>query len=471
MKYLIITFLIGISIRVNGQNLNDNIQDKDVFYSAKKGITFYVLDLTKSNPTTTEKQTVATKAQKSNPITIVEEKQTAFPLEFIIPNTLTIQGEYTEVQFLDIEDEMEKTVFSLDGKSSTKLKSNNDYINSSDNGKRFFIKTTELSKFLEDGNIEQQFKRWTPKLITGATIATPFKFRPKIRDKNYIFTPELSLGPFIGANFRMDKRLPIFFNAIASAGINSINIQDNVQIEKDGKDGLALGFYGSIGAVIQVNDFQIGALYGYDFVSGEMGKNWLYNEKPWFSFSIGFNFLSSVNKAEAKAKKQTKEINEQILWKDFFNDKNVVGVKASINDDGTISYEKIYADARRTLDTIPKETSVASDNAIGKGSENLTAAKVIQKYENNPKAGKWVYFGELKDEKYIGEFGESSLPKIGAKFSAMSPVYKRDSYPKLLANGKWQKGNIIGAVEKNEEIQILETMETSNGQYIWVRIE
>ena len=455
MNFLFTTFLLlAVTLTAFGQNSDENIQDKDVRYSSKKGITFYVLNQTKSNE-----------------IKIVEEKQTAFPLEFILPNTLIIAGEYTEVQFLEIRVEIDKMVFSLDGITTTKLKGSKEYINSDDNGKRFYIKTSELSKYLEDGNIEQQFKNWAPKLVTGATIATPFKFRPKIGDKNYIFTPELSLGPFIGMNFRMDKKLPIFLNTILSAGINSINISDNVQVDKDEKDGLALGFYGSIGAVIQINDFQVGALYGYDFVSGEIGKNWLYNEKPWFSFSIGFNFLSSINKAEVKAKRQTKEINDQLLLKEFINDKNATGLKLLRDDKGNlIGFEKTLIDAKNRLDSIPKESKTGSDVVI-ENTKIISDAKVIEKVNESPIKGKWVYFGELKNEKYTGEFGEYNFPKIGEEFTAKSPIYKRDSYPKKLENGNWEKGNIIGAVEKDEKIKIFDTKETSNGLYLWVRIQ
>lgn len=452
--FLTLTLILTISLNVLGQNSDENIQDKDVRYLSKKGITFYVLDL-----------------KNSNTLEPIEEKQTAYPLEFVLPNTLIVRGEYTEVQFLTISNENDKEVYSLDGKSSTKLKGSEDYINSEDNGKRFFIKTNELSRFLEDGNIEQQFKKWSPKLVTGATISTPFKFRPKVGDKNYIFSPELSLGPFIGANFRMDKKLPIFLNLILSAGINSININDNVQLDEDEKDGLALGFYTSVGAVVQINDFQVGALYGYDFVSGEMGKNWLYNEKPWFSFSIGFNFLSSINKAEAKAKKQTKEINDQILLKEFLTDKNVEELYISKDEKGNISYKKKYADAKKTLDIIPKETSEAKDIVIKNDSKDLKAAKVIQELESSSKGGKWVYFGELIDGKYSGEFGTNLSPEVGQEFVAKSAVFKRDNFPVKLADGNWVKGNIIGAVEPSEAIKIIETKATSDNRYLWVRIE
>lgn len=456
MKQLILSFILGLlTLSAFGQNNNDgDIQDKDVRYSSKKGIIFYVLNL-----------------KNSNDIKIVEEKQTAYPLEFILPNTLIIGNEYTEVQFLKINDEKDTSVYSLDGLNITKLKDSRDYINSSDNNKRFFIKTSELSKYLDDGNIEQQFKKWSPKLITGATISTPFKFRPKIDGKNYIFTPELSLGPYIGANFRMDKKLPISLNTIVSAGVNSININDNVQVDEDSKDGLALGFYTSIGAVIQINDFQIGALYGFDFVSGEMGKNWLYNEKPWFSFSIGFNFLSNINKVEVKAKKQTKEINDQILLKEFIQDKNLSQLDITTDKNGNVSFKKVYADAKKILVEIPKETITANEDTLEKSNKNIEAAKLIQEIEESPKEGKWVYFGELKNNKYIGEFGESNLPKIGDEFVAVSAVYKRDSFPKKLQNGNWEKGNIIGVVEKNEKIKVYEVKKTSDDLYLWVKIQ
>lgn len=440
---LFLLMLMGFSIKAQ-----ETIQSEDVRYLSKAGISFYVLNLDSCD--------------------VGEIKLTEFPMKFILPNTLSVCGEYSEVQFLDFE-EVDKKYPSDNWERLVKIIGKKEYINSGDIGKRFFIKTSDLSLYLEDGNIEQQFKIWKGKIITGATLSTPFKFRPKIDGKNYIFTPELSLGPFVGCNFRIDKNQSIFLNGVLSAGINSININDDVQVDEQSKDGLALGFYGSVGVVVQIDDFQVGVLYGHDLVSGEMGDNWIYNEKPWLSFSIGFNFLSNVNKVEAKAKQQTKEINDQLVKK-VLEDKDVTEGEIIDSKGNRISFKKKLAEANKTVGIIPKETTQSND-AIIYDTKKLNAAKVIGEVGEFTGKGKWVYFGELEEGKYSGVFGIHELPKKGEKFTANSAVFKRDQCPKLLANGKWEKGNIIGAVEQDETIIVLDAVSTSEGKYLWIKIE
>jgi len=48
------------------------------------------------------------------------------------------------------------------------------------------------------------------------------------------------------------------------------------------------------GVIFQFDSFQLGLLTGRDYASGELGDNWIYNTKQWYSFSLGFSFLGGA---------------------------------------------------------------------------------------------------------------------------------------------------------------------------------
>jgi hypothetical protein len=168
------------------------------------------------------------------------------------------------------------------------------YVNIDDQDKMFWLKKDKFEKLLNQGYIKKRYE-WPVQVAYGANLSIPFKIRPQTDSINMKITPEISLGGFIGLRKRLNRYKPIYLYApVITAGVTTIGInKDNVidETNTDTKDGLVLARTFSVGSFIEFNSFQLGFLLGWDKAGGEIAKDWIYNDRLWYSFSIGYNFL------------------------------------------------------------------------------------------------------------------------------------------------------------------------------------
>lgn len=190
------------------------------------------------------------------------------------------------IKFLTIEEES--------GILST-LKSNANFVNSQDNNKFFWLRKDELDNYMTNGFITKSYKTPNVSLAYGANISLPFKLRPETDGQNIKITPDLTLGGFLGSKWRISSTKPFYMTApIVSIGLATLSVNDNNSTSTPSKgDGTVMGITGSIGVIFQLNDFQFGLMMGWDRAAGEYGKEWIYNDKTWYSFSIGYTFLGN----------------------------------------------------------------------------------------------------------------------------------------------------------------------------------
>jgi hypothetical protein len=77
----------------------------------------------------------------------------------------------------------------------------------------------------------------------------------------------------------------------ATAGLTFINISDNTTtIDRSTDAEVIPGITWSTGLVIQLEQYSLGLMIGKDYAS-EIGNEWEYHGKLWWSFGIGFVFL------------------------------------------------------------------------------------------------------------------------------------------------------------------------------------
>ena len=169
------------------------------------------------------------------------------------------------------------------------------FINSKDNGNYFWIYKDKFDSLVIDGNIKKYYTTWLygNDIDYGANVSLPFKLRPSINETNIKISPELSLGGYLGWKWRVNSKKDYFLTApLITVGLSTLAINDNTttQSVKNG-DGTVLGVTYSTGAVLSLENFQIGMLIGGDRAGGQLGKEWLYNDRIWYSFSIGFSFF------------------------------------------------------------------------------------------------------------------------------------------------------------------------------------
>lgn len=172
------------------------------------------------------------------------------------------------------------------------------YINKKDNGSIFWMDKSDFDYLKSKKFIREYFRRGYPTFTTGANLFVPFKMRPETAGQYMKISPELSLGGYAGIRFQLSNyspfsiTVPVVTLGVTTLGINRNNtIVEAQKTEVADQDALILGRTFAIGAVLEYNNFQFGIIAGWDKAGGELGKHWIYNDRLWYSFSIGFDFL------------------------------------------------------------------------------------------------------------------------------------------------------------------------------------
>lgn len=130
--------------------------------------------------------------------------------------------------------------------------------------------------------------------ITTGLLTIPFKLRPEQDDKNFTMTTDVTIGPYLGFTKRISKRNPYYLTLPATLGLSFININDNTtsNVQSEPNIGVVPGYTWSTGLILQLNKFDVGFVLGQDFAS-DVGDDWIYQGKIWYSFAIGYSFAKS----------------------------------------------------------------------------------------------------------------------------------------------------------------------------------
>lgn len=178
------------------------------------------------------------------------------------------------------------------------LANNPQYLNSDDNKKYFWIRQDELNTLLEEKTIKKRFKL-SHGIAYGGNISVPLKLRPKLNDHNIRFSPDLTLGGYVGFRHRISRKDPVYLCLpYVNAGLTTLAITADTDgaIPPKG-DGIVFGITATTGIVFQLKDFQLGFLAGRDKAAGELGKTWIYNNKTWYGFALSFSFAGNNRQA------------------------------------------------------------------------------------------------------------------------------------------------------------------------------
>jgi hypothetical protein len=213
---------------------------------------------------------------------------------FVLKNKIKHPTNDYNIYLIDILNYSEKD---KNGKLiSYDLKGDNTYVNVDDNNKLFWIKAEEFERLENEKWIVKRY-HMKPKFAYGASFSVPFKIRPETSDLNMKITPELTLGGYFGLKQRLSRYndiylyIPVITLGVTTLGINEDNVIKETDSTQETQDGLVLGRTFTVGTIFEYKSFQIGLIGGFDKAGGEIGKNWVYNDKFWYSFSIGYSFF------------------------------------------------------------------------------------------------------------------------------------------------------------------------------------
>lgn len=162
-------------------------------------------------------------------------------------------------------------------------------VNSDDNYQFFCIKASSYKEPM----ITKRYRTWGAncKANTGILVV-PMKMRSARGSVPFDFTTDFTLGSSFGYSFRTSHYNPNYLSVVASFGITSVGVDSTTTggYLTGPKTNLAAITPG-LGIIMEVSNFQIGAVVGWDIVGGVTGQNWIYNGQAWFSFGIGYQFL------------------------------------------------------------------------------------------------------------------------------------------------------------------------------------
>lgn len=133
---------------------------------------------------------------------------------------------------------------------------------------------------------------WQTLHVTGGQLTIPFKIRPKKEHGTFRLTTDVTLGAYIGVSKRLSDTKDYFVTVPMTAGLTFINISDdNTSLTAESATAdVVPGLSWSSGIILQLEQFNVGLMFGKDYAS-EVGDQWIYHRKWWWSFGLGFSFL------------------------------------------------------------------------------------------------------------------------------------------------------------------------------------
>jgi len=128
--------------------------------------------------------------------------------------------------------------------------------------------------------------------ITGGQITLPFKIRRHRENHTFRLTTDVTLGGYVGYTKRLSKSKDYSLTVPLTAGLTFINLNTNntalSRLEEQAE--VVPGLSWSTGVILQLEKYSLGLLVGKDY-AGDVGNEWEYHGKLWWSFGIGFVFM------------------------------------------------------------------------------------------------------------------------------------------------------------------------------------
>lgn len=131
--------------------------------------------------------------------------------------------------------------------------------------------------------------RWT-----GGQLTVPFKIRNKPENGTFRLSTDVTLGAYFGITKPLPGKGDNSITIPITAGLTFINLNnDNTTIDPalrtDDTTDVVPGLTWSSGILLQLDHYNLGIIVGKDYAS-EVGNQWIYHRKWWWSFGLGFSF-------------------------------------------------------------------------------------------------------------------------------------------------------------------------------------
>lgn len=129
--------------------------------------------------------------------------------------------------------------------------------------------------------------------VTGGQLTLPFKIRPKAETNSFRLTTDVTVGAYIGLTKLLSTKKTHRLIIPLAAGLTFVNINDsNTTLDQSLQEAEVVpGLTWSTGIILQLEQYSMGLMFGKDYAS-EVGNQWKYHGRIWWSFGIGFAFFN-----------------------------------------------------------------------------------------------------------------------------------------------------------------------------------
>jgi hypothetical protein len=92
----------------------------------------------------------------------------------------------------------------------------------------------------------------------------------------------------------LPKKQNAAVDGLLGIGVSSLTVDSTSSKGKTQQPVDLLAFSTSLGIVVEFGNAQVGAFLGFDFISNKNQNeyNWIYRNKPWISFGLGYSIFS-----------------------------------------------------------------------------------------------------------------------------------------------------------------------------------
>jgi hypothetical protein len=170
-------------------------------------------------------------------------------------------------------------------------------INKEDYDLNFWIELEVLEK-----NIDTEYYKYANDVFSGLLTA-PFKYRLKSGDApESLIDGDFNVAPFLGWKWRISSVRPFYIAPFIFTGITTLdyNSANNSKISDPEKLENGAGITYGLGLSLRLGTVSPGFIIGKDHALGDLGKGFLYSNKPWVSFSLNFDFFKPQKTAEGQ---------------------------------------------------------------------------------------------------------------------------------------------------------------------------
>lgn len=116
--------------------------------------------------------------------------------------------------------------------------------------------------------------------------------------RDFTFSNDVSIGLSVGYRYIPNRRFSSNFLtgiSLTSVGVTPDNTKNAVSTATNLS---AITWH--LGYLFQIDNFQIGAFTGVDYLAGNVGRKWDYKDEMWFGIGIGYSIFSSKKTSDTQ---------------------------------------------------------------------------------------------------------------------------------------------------------------------------